>query len=147
MPLNRYVENAVRHATQIIVGQIRKRRFRPQIIMKKIEMALMRCEHEGHDVREQRSEYNLVNSWLLSSAEKSFITVDTVVFRLVRSLPVTKGTKKKILAALEEYDTSDTTKWRSIPETEQISCDCSPKADRHISKLQEIIESRKALVW
>lgn len=141
------VENATRHATQIILQMIAERRFKPQIIMKKIDFALMRCEHGGYEVKEQRAEYNLVNSWLLSSAEKSFITIDTVVFRLCRALPVTRGTKRKILAALEQYDPTDTTRWRSVPDIDQISGDCSTKADRHISKLQEIIESRKALVW
>ena len=141
------VENAIRHATQIILEMIAKRRFKPQLVMKKIDWALKRAERQNYDVREQRSEYNLVNSWLLSSGKKVFITVDTVVFRLCRALVLTRGTKRKILAALEQYDPTDTTRWRSVPDIDQISGDCSTKADRHISKLQEIIESRKALVW
>ena len=141
------IESSIRHATQIILSMIDKRRFKPQIIMKRLDLALIRCEHAGHEVSQQRSEYNLVNNWLLSSANKTFITVDVVVFRLCRALPVTKGTKKRIITTLKQYDTANTTKWRSIPEIDQISCNCSTEADRHISTLLKIIETRKALSW
>jgi len=130
---------AIRFSTQVICDSISRRRFRPQFVTNSIETAIKTCAENGRNVKKYRRELELVRTWLL---DPNFATnIDIVVFRLCRALPVTKKSKRKLLTRLRRYCPENNKNWRSIPNMDRVSGECSTDVKRHIDVLVSIIES------
>ena len=134
-------KQAVRLSTQIICEMLIKRRLRPKLLAKSIGRAIKFYQDNGTDMKTNIQELELAKQLATTPA----INADVIIFRFFKAIPVTKGSKKKLLTTLQTYCPENTKKWRVIPRTEQISRECSNMAIRFVENLLYTIKNTNTI--
>ena len=136
---------AIRHCTQLICEMLKKRRLRPLLLYRSISRAISLCENNDKNMKKYKDELTLAKKMFEKLEPKCCIPADVLIFRFFRAIPITKKSKKMMLAALQAYDVTNKYKWRLLPQSNHIPCYCSENAKQHIQVLTAIIQQCPSL--
>ena len=134
-------KQALKSAVRLLVGMLVSKRFRPEIATKAIENFLRKAESANIDVKRNRRELKTAEIWINNPPAK--MSVDIIVFRLLRACPVTLFTSRYIPDALRRFEKTTTKrkKWRMIPLVDEISVEDNNRVLEHIKTLINHFES------
>ena len=128
----------LKNGTQLIASMLRKRRFRPQVLCKKIHSIHkkgMNFPTRSDEMSRCRQELKLAETWINNPPRD--MTCDVIVFRLLRAIPRTSFSRRYLKTVLENYSKVKNKRWKMIPEVSEIALWPNKRAAEHVEKLIE----------